>query len=205
MPTRAWPRGCCSCPGPGTWATSWQWPRPPTRATLEAFHARVLSELGLQGLAHGNLTADAAQQLARDVEAALQTTGPTRACRARTADGRAAAVSVSDAVATAAAAAAEPATATAHRRRPPRPARLVPSRCPAERVVQLAPGANVRVAWAHPSAAEANSALLLLFVAGQLGARDHAALSLLAQVRRPQKEAASPGLVVCNPTSGALV
>lgn len=136
----------------------------------------MLSEIGLRSLAHGNLTHDAAAQLARDLESALKQP-PQKAHSTETSS----ASSVSSAIAETT---AHQQQQQPHQQRPPSPRRLDPLRCPSERVARLPPGSNVRVAFNHPNPSEANSALLLLFVGGQLGAHDFAALSLLAQVRK---------------------
>ena len=145
----------------------------------------MLSEIGLRGLAHGNLTHDAAVQLARDLESALKP--PPQEPHSADATWSASS-SVSSANTAITAITAITATTAQQQQQPrtyqqlSRPRRLDPLRCPSERVVCLPPGSNVRVAFHHPNPSEANSALLLLFLGGQLGAHDFAALSLLAQV-----------------------
>ena len=128
----------------------------------------MLSELGLRGLAHGNLTLGAAVQLAHDLESALTQRAPP--------------MHSTETVPPSSSSSTGPQEREPPQLQRPAPLRLNPLRCPSERVVCLSPGANVRVAFNHPNPAEPNSALLLVFVGGQLGAHDNAALSLLAQV-----------------------
>ena len=128
------------------------WPR---------YHGRFLAEVGLVGLAHGNIDAPAAAALAADLEAAFSRTD---AAAAGGTNGATAAVGA--------------ATGS------PRTQRLDPSRRFEQRVVRLPAGSSFRCSFDAPSDKEQNSALVLLFVAGQLEAnpRAGAALGLLAQM-----------------------